>query len=415
MTYELELLFFRKLMHQLNLNSHVAPPSLGLLRQIDMGLRSSLGMDESVYRDFASGQLLKLQSNVIYRIQDSFRCSYMCLLLPEAIPSTVLVVGPYTLEHVDRQWLQAFGADHAIHDSWFPLLEEFFNAVPHLKNDELLNAALTTLGDQMWGPQQFTFETIIDGIPEAWMPLTQPEPEPREDVLLGIHNIERRYEQENQLMRAVSQGRTQKARQLISGMSEASLERRISDPVRNAKNYAIILNTLLRKSAESGGVHPLYIDQLSSEFARRIEDIMNWKDMVPLSDEMVHKYCLLVKKHSMKDYSPLVQKVMARVDFDLTADLSLKANAEALSVNASYLSTLFKKETGTTLTDYVNRKRVEHAAFLLSSTDLSVSAIGLRCGIQDDNYFTKIFKKYFDKTPKQYRFDTRGFPQNISG
>ena len=411
MTYEMELLFFRKLMHQLNLTSHVAPPTLGLLRQIDMGLRSSLGMDESVYRDFAQGQLSSLRHNVIYRIRDAFRCNYMCMLLPEEPQPTVLVVGPFIQEQVDRQWIQEFCKAHTIHTSWLPLLEEFFNAVPYLKSEALLIAALTTLGEQMWGPQQFTFETIIDGIPEAWMPLTQTEAEPREDVLLGIHNIERRYEQENQLMRAVSQGRTQKARQLISGISEASLERRISDPLRNAKNYIIILNTLLRKAVESGGVHPLYIDRLSSEFARRIEYMTGWQDVASLADEMVHKYCLLVKKHATKDYSPLVQKVMARVDFDLTADLSLKANAETLSVNASYLSTLFKKETGTTLTDYVNRKRVEHAAFLLSSTDLSVSAIGLRCGIQDDNYFTKIFKKYFDKTPKQYRFDSRCFPQ----
>lgn len=415
MTYELELLFFRKLLHQLHLGSHVAPPSLGLLRQLDMGLRNSLGMNESAYWNFAQGQLSSLRPNVIYRIRDSFRCSYTCMLLPETAQPTLLVVGPFTVEHVDRQWLQDFCTAHAIHSSWLPLLEEFFEAVPYLKSDELLTAALITLGDKMWGPQQFTFETIIDGIPEAWLPLTQSEAEPREDVLLGIHNIERRYEQENQLMRAVSQGRSQKARQLISGMSEASLERRINDPVRNAKNYSIILNTLLRKAAESGGVHPLYIDQLSSEFAHRIENIMIWQDVTELADEMVHKYCLLVKKHSNKDYSPLVQKVMARVDFDLTADLSLKANAEALSVNASYLSSLFKKETGTTLTDYVNRKRVEHAAFLLSSTDLSVSAVGLRCGIQDDNYFTKIFKKYFEKTPKQYRTETRYFPQNISG
>ncbi len=415
MTYELELLFFRKLLHQLHLSSHVASPSLGLLKQLDMGLRISLGMNESAYWGFAQGQLSSLHSNVIYRVRDSFRCNYTCVLLPETVQPTLLVVGPFTVEHVDRQWLQEFCTTHAIHSSWLPLLEEFFSAVPYLKSDELLTAALTTLGDQMWGPQQFTFETIIDGIPEAWLPLTQTETEPREDVLLGIHSIERRYEQENQLMRAVSQGQTQKARQHISGMSEASLERRVNDPVRNAKNYSIVLNTLLRKAAESGGVHPLYIDQLSSEFARRIENIMIWQDVTDLADEMVHKYCLLVKKHSNKDYSPLVQKVMARVDFDLTADLSLKANAEALNVNASYLSSLFKKETGTTLTDYVNRKRVEHAAFLLSSTDLSVSAVGLRCGIQDDNYFTKIFKKYFEKTPKQYRTDTRYFPHNISG
>ena len=118
---------------------------------------------------------------------------------------------------------------------------------------------------------------------------------------------------------------------------------------------------------------------------------------------MVHKYCLLVKNHSMKGYSLLIQKVLVRIDSDLTADLSLKTQAALLNVNASYLSTLFKKETGQTLTDYVNKKRVEHALFLLNSSSMQIQTIAQYCGIPDVNYFTKIFKKYVGKTPKEYR------------
>ena len=105
----------------------------------------------------------------------------------------------------------------------------------------------------------------------------------------------------------------------------------------------------------------------------------------------------------MKGYSLLIQKVLVRIDSDLTADLSLKTQAELLNVNASYLSTLFKKETGATLTDYVNKKRVEHALFLLNSSSMQIQTIAQYCGIPDVNYFTKIFKKYVGKTPKEYR------------
>lgn len=78
----------------------------------------------------------------------------------------------------------------------------------------------------------------------------------------------------------------------------------------------------------------------------------------------------------------------------MTADLSLKAQARFLNVNASYLSTLFKKETGMTLTDYVNKKRVENAVFLLNSTSMQIQNIAQYCGIADVNYFTKISKIY---------------------
>ena len=109
----------------------------------------------------------------------------------------------------------------------------------------------------------------------------------------------------------------------------------------------------------------------------------------------------------MQSYSLLVQQALLRIETDLTGDLSLKAHAEHLNVNASYLSTLFKKETGVTLTEYVNRSRIDHAIFLLNASDMQIQSIAQSCGIPDVNYFTKLFKRLIGKTPKEYRQDTR--------
>lgn len=105
----------------------------------------------------------------------------------------------------------------------------------------------------------------------------------------------------------------------------------------------------------------------------------------------------------MKGYSLLIRKALTFIDVDLTADLGLKAMAERLNVNASYLSTLFKKETGTTLTDYVSKKRIDYAILLLNTTSMQIQTIAQYCGIPDVNYFTKTFKKYVNRTPKEYR------------
>ena len=91
------------------------------------------------------------------------------------------------------------------------------------------------------------------------------------------------------------------------------------------------------------------------------------------------------------------------ISYDLTADLSLNNIAGQLGVNPTYLSALFRKECDCTLTEYVNRKRVEQAASLLSKTDKLVNTISYECGIQDTNYFIKLFKKYTGFTPTQYR------------
>ena len=118
---------------------------------------------------------------------------------------------------------------------------------------------------------------------------------------------------------------------------------------------------------------------------------------------MVRKYSLLVKNRSINEYSLPVQRIITLIDTDLTANLSLNRFATELNQNACYLSSLFKKETGEALTDYVNSKRIEHALFLLNTTDLQIQTIANSCGIYDLSYFGKLFKKYVNMSPSAYR------------
>ncbi|MBQ7296241.1 MAG: helix-turn-helix transcriptional regulator [Clostridia bacterium] len=229
-----------------------------------------------------------------------------------------------------------------------------------------------------------------------------------------IKEIELRYSFENNMIKAVSAGNYKALRDSISvDVFLSNVEKRTDDNLRNLKNYMVIFNTLLRKGVEVGNVHPFYIHNLSSDFAKKIELCKNEKEIEMLWGEMAYAYCKLVKDHKDKGYSPLIKNVVMLIDSDLTADLSLKGIADALGANASYLSSVFKKETGQTLTDFVNMKRISHAKYLLTNTDLSVSTVGQHCGITDNNYFSKIFKKHTGKTPKEFRI--RQSSEHIAG
>jgi YesN/AraC family two-component response regulator len=81
----------------------------------------------------------------------------------------------------------------------------------------------------------------------------------------------------------------------------------------------------------------------------------------------------------------------------------LNTQAKFLGVNPSYLSTVFKKETGHTLTEYVTGKRIEYAVFLLNTTKMQIQTIAQYCGIPDICYFTKLFKKKIGQSPSEYR------------
>lgn len=91
------------------------------------------------------------------------------------------------------------------------------------------------------------------------------------------------------------------------------------------------------------------------------------------------------------------------IQYDLTADLKLKTIAEKLNVNSSYLSTLFHKELGCTLTDYINSQRIERGIHLLRMTAKPIQEIAAECGMHDVNYFIKLFKKQTGFTPNRYR------------
>jgi YesN/AraC family two-component response regulator len=215
--------------------------------------------------------------------------------------------------------------------------------------------------------------------------------------------MEMRYDKENELIRAVSQGQQHIGVFTVSQIGELVLEQRASDPLRNSKNYCIIMNTLLRKAAEQGGVHPIYIDKTSSKFATRIELLPTTKACTDIMAEMISSYCRLVYKHSMKGYSPIVKKTILIIDSDISAELSLSTIAQKQGISSGYLATVFKKETQKTVSEYVIDKRIEHACYLLSSTHLQIQTVAQHCGIVDAQHFSKVFKNKTGKSPREYR------------
>ena len=120
-------------------------------------------------------------------------------------------------------------------------------------------------------------------------------------------------------------------------------------------------------------------------------------------NETFQSYCSLVRKHSLKRYPQVVQKTILIIDGDLSADLSPKLLAKSQGVTLGYLSTVFKKETGKTISEYVRLRRMEYAEHLLKTTNLQIQTIALRCGIMDAQYFSKQFKAYRGVTPFEFR------------
>lgn len=407
MNPQAQLIFLKKLLDQYRLNVHVTSESESNYTQIDKGMRQFLGLND-LYEVTADLMKIQLAPNTIYAISDDFSSNYFVMELPSDNELNFLIVGPYTEQNFTKTDLLSIFEQYKVPDNIQESLIQYYVTIPFIPDASPIRILLSSFYETVWeSKENCVFETVYHNLIEHY--ITEPPSVLLEsiteasDIAFKMKFIEERYQIENSLIKYISQGNSDKALATLAGINNASMENRANTRLRDYKNYGIVLNTLLRKGAEAGLVHPIHIDKLSSYFAKKIETITSLEQGKYLFSEMIRKYCFLVKNHSLKEYSFLIQKVVTRIDADLTVDQSLKTHAELLNVHPSYLSALFHKETGLTLTDYVNQKRVEHGVFLLNTTNMQIQTVAQHCGISDLNYFTRIFKKQIGKTPSEYK------------
>lgn len=108
----------------------------------------------------------------------------------------------------------------------------------------------------------------------------------------------------------------------------------------------------------------------------------------------------LQNKDKTKEYiSRTMEYCLSRVD----APVSVQEAASFLGLDRSYLSRLFKKETGISLKDYIWKTKEEEACRLLRTTSLPIHVIARSVGFEDSLYFSKNFAKKLKLSPREYR------------
>ncbi len=401
MFYGAELEFLCDVMKKSHIHVAFAKPQDSVSNVIDKGLLAVFGT-LNIAEKTVSDYIGKTAPCTVYKFTDTFKLCYMYFLLEDMPQDTVMLIGPYLHSRLDtKEILEVAEKKHLLPKNQ-KMLEKYYSGIPVVSPGNPLFTMLSTLHEKMWGRNNFS---VID-IDSEKIPFFAENTEAMkslDDTLININLMEKRYSYENELMQAVMQGQIQRGDLIFSSLSEAAFEKRTTDPLRNMKNYCIIMNTLFRKAAENGGVQPIHLDKLSSALAVEIEQVSRLADIPSLMREIFSSYCRLVQNHSMKNYSSIVQKTILFIESDLSANLTLSSLANVLNVSGGYLSTIFKKETGKTVTEYIRDRRIKQAAYLLCTTQLQIQTIAQHCGIMDVQYFSKIFKKQTGKTPKEYR------------
>lgn len=402
MVYEnAQLHFFCRALEKMRIQSHIVHHENIPAESLDLGLRKHLGR-EADYDESMRKAIGLIKEDTVYKLTDPYCCKYIFMILPGTESSASLIIGPYISHEMSKDRLLEEAERMQVPASEFKNLEDFYRSLPVLTDDSRLMAMVNTLAEELWGSE--CAYQILDLVNDTdFVKIKRPEWKAEEDSAMHIRLMEQRYAYENELLDKVSKGLWHRAGMMLNPSVFSHLENRTTDPVRNQKNYCIVCNTLLRKAAERGGVHPVHLDRLSSIYARQIELVSSVSEGDELIQQMCLAYSRLVHKCKLQDYSALIQKVITYIEVEISSDLSLRKLANLHNVSPEYLSTLFHKETQTTLTQFINERRIELGANMLQTTSLQIQTIAECCGFPDAGYFAKLFKKRYGASPKAFR------------
>ena len=405
MEFKPQLSFLQSLLKDLNISTCIIEnPGNRIPPEIDLNLRAEL-FGLSNYATFLQNSMSQAKENTVYRFYDEYDCNYIFLRLPE--PDSYFYIGPYLLTLPAEQQIAQKAGSLALTQEQTDRMRLYYASLPLIEDENLLLTMANAFARHLWGsPEQYVIEYVDYAIPDRYAPIPySASPVQSSEHTLNLSALEHNYANENLLMEAVSKGKLNMVTSVASTVFNNGTNL-LNDSLRDRKNNLIILKTLLRKAAEYGGVHPMHLHRLSSHYAGLIVNTRTIKQSLSLQEDMIRDFCQLVKQHSLSKYSHYVGQAITMIQYDLTADLRLKTIAEKLNVNSSYLSTLFHKELGCTLTDYINGQRIERSLHLLRLTSKPIQEIATECGIHDVNYFIKLFKKQTGFTPTRYRENT---------
>ncbi|MGM0837223.1 MAG: helix-turn-helix domain-containing protein [Bacillota bacterium] len=176
-----------------------------------------------------------------------------------------------------------------------------------------------------------------------------------------------------------------------------------SSQLRSEKNLFISAITLATRAAMEGGLQPELAYTMSDMYIQSAEDLKNVSEVKTLLNSALCTFADRVHESNLNKYSKPIMACQTYIYKHLYEEITLSQLAELVCMHPNYLSSLFRKEVGISMSEYIQKEKVEEAIKLLTLSSYTLTEIYSWLNFHDQSHFTKIFKKFTGHTPKQYR------------
>ena len=241
----------------------------------------------------------------------------------------------------------------------------------------------------------------------------------------AVYGLNQRYDSYEQMqtigdiMSILTAARKSHLRQLVetlnlSGLSDMVLEifQDSYEQVVDAPVLAYQLpHRLLELTADAAAAYYVRDGALSpllSLWHQRIDDCLDLEKLRQLTVAGITDVFDQCRRQLSEGRSPSVIKAKAYINEHYREKIYLEDIARHVHLNHQYLSVLFKKETGVSISDYVTEVRMERARYLLRNTTESVGTIAETVGYPDPQYFSRRFRRSIGTSPQRYRSQSNG-------
>lgn len=218
------------------------------------------------------------------------------------------------------------------------------------------------------------------------------------------------YDQEVREMTSIEQGDTDTLCKSLSETYSGEVGRLAKDELRNAKNLAVVNITLACRASIRGGVMPEIAFSLSDTGIQKSEECNDVRSVYELMTAIKYQYAYMVAEiknsregKAIREENYHIKRCKDYIMTHLHGKLSLSQIADALSLNASYLSDLFRRCEGIPVTKYIQERKIRLAQNLLMYSDYSYSEIAFYLGYSSQSHLGRQFKSVTGMTPRRYR------------
>ena len=156
------------------------------------------------------------------------------------------------------------------------------------------------------------------------------------------------------------------------------------------------------RAAVDGGLPWTSAHELYEKYLKKAQQAETASELLELQNQMYLDFAhnVVLANHQ---FSPIVRRCRLYINEHKNEPLSVGHIAEALHISTSYLSHVYKQETGETICDFIRQKKIAEAKLLLKYTSLSLTDIWEKLGFCSQSHFTDIFRKGTSITPLQFR------------